>query len=103
MYVEEAIHPKALATPKTLVTKEGRRYQYTRRSYLRFDLTDISYVRSAKLRLHVLRTGNTAGEHGVIAIVEDDWSENDLIWEGRNSLTEELEVARFYSRAGPGH
>ncbi|HZO84810.1 MAG TPA: DNRLRE domain-containing protein, partial [Verrucomicrobiae bacterium] len=68
-------------TAATLTTKEDANDEFTRRAFLRWDLTGVAgKVVHARVRLTPVSTGQTGNENGAAIAASDVWTETGLTW-----------------------
>ncbi|MDG1301240.1 MAG: DNRLRE domain-containing protein, partial [Opitutae bacterium] len=67
-----------------LLCKTDGNADFTRESYLRFDLSGLSgTVGSAKLRLKVAATTGSGDTHAAYAVADDSWTESGIKWNNK--------------------
>ncbi|MEM9857808.1 MAG: DNRLRE domain-containing protein [Bacteroidota bacterium] len=77
-----------------LLVKNDNSLSFRRLSYLKFDISGLDTVRSAKLRVHgFISQQGTTGEVRVLSAATDDWSENTMTYTTRRQAGDELDVS----------
>lgn len=72
---------KNYGTDTSLIIKSSAASGYTRSSYLKFPLTSIKNVNSAKLRIYGHNSENTSNVNiSAYAVTDDSWTEKGITW-----------------------
>ena len=77
-----------------LLCKTDGNLDFTRESYLRFDVSGLSgTVESAKLRLKVASATGSGDTHTAYAVADDSWTESGIKWNNKPSAGSAIAVA----------
>ncbi|WP_221392753.1 malectin domain-containing carbohydrate-binding protein [Dyadobacter sp. NIV53] len=75
----------------SLEVKSGSTESYIRNAYLKFPLTDLGRIGSAKLRLYGSNAQNSTGVNlAVYSVNNDTWKENTIVYSNAPSLSRKL-------------
>ncbi len=72
-----------------LVVKTSTNPEYTRESYLRFDLSGIQNpIKSAKLQMKLASIDGSQAKHNLMHVEDDGWGETTITWSNKPSASE---------------
>jgi len=90
-FIRDGAAGSNFGTDATLQCKYDAGGNYSRQSYLRFDVSELrGTVKSAVLRLKVVGVNGTGGMHTVHLVEDNSWGETTLTWNNRPALGTEL-------------
>ncbi|MBT3296765.1 MAG: DNRLRE domain-containing protein [Verrucomicrobia bacterium] len=86
-YVRDGAASENYGTEEYLRCKYDSGGNFTRQSYLRFDLSDVhGAVKRAVLRLKVVSVNGSGDTHTAHGVDDDSWGENAITWSNRPAL-----------------